>query len=156
MTLQKAIVDRWNNAGLDESINSLWLGSSEGPEHLIKAGGADLKSDGGPKNEKLPRARYVVLDHELLGTTASNKILKAPFFFFIYAKSPTDLATYTESIITAFENSHKLTTDPFEVDEGCIVHLDWVGTQQNTGYGEVLFSEIAFECIYTRPRIKPS
>jgi hypothetical protein len=156
MTMHRAIVDRWNNAGLDESINLLWLGSPEGPEHLIKAGGSDLKSDGGPKNEKLPRARYVVLDQMELYRTSASKIMKAPFFFFLYSKSPADLGTYTEDVISAFENSDKFSENPFEIDEGCIVNLDWVGTQQNTGYGEVLFSEIAFECIYTRPRIKPS
>ena len=154
MTLAKSICERWDFAGLD-SFKNLYEGSTEGPEHMLKAGGSDLKSDGGPKNETLPRARYNVMDHDLVGMTASSKIYKAGFFIFLYSKDITELNTVAEDVVEAFENSHKFAANPFELDEGCITHLDWTGRQDHTRYGEVLFTELLFEIVYTRPRINP-
>lgn len=155
MTLAKAICQRWSDAGLDDSYKQLWEGDPEGPDHMLKAGGADLKSDGGPKNESLPRARYNVMDHELVATTGASKIYKSGFFIFLYSKSITELNSTAEDVIEAFENSHKFTTNPFELDEGCIVNLEFSGRQDHTRYGEVLFTELLFEISYTRPRINP-
>ena len=67
-----------------------------------------------------------------------------------------DLNTFSELVITAFENSHLASTDPFSIDEGCVIHVDWIARQDNVRYGEVKFSELQFEYIYVRPRVRPS
>lgn len=154
MTIAKSICERWDFAGLD-SFKDIYEGCPEGPDHMLKAGGADLKSDGGPKNETLPRARYNVMDHELVATTGASKIYKSGFFIFLYSKSIAELNSTAEDVIEAFENSHKFTTSPFELDEGCVVNLEFAGRQDHTRYGEVLFTELLFEISYTRPRINP-
>jgi hypothetical protein len=154
--MTEPIVERWNATGLNISIKDLWPGCPKGPEDLVQPGASGLKGDGGPDNERLPRARYISLDHEMLEMTASSKVFKVPFFIFLYSKSMADLNTYSEAVIQAFENSHLASADPFSIDEGCVIHLDWVARQNNVMYGEVKFSELQFEYIYVRPRVMPS
>lgn len=155
--MTEPITTRWDNAGLN-SIKTLWPLSVSGPEVMLApgAGSSGLKGDGGPDNETLPRARYVELSHDQIGMTAASKIFKVVFFIFVYSKSISALNGYSDQIIAAFENSHRLTVNPFEIDEGCVTHLDWIARQDNVMYGEVKFTELQFEYVYSRPRVVPS
>ncbi len=156
MSVSKAIKARWNDSSLDSLIKDIWPGSADGPELMVGANSANIKGDGGPNNESMPRARYNVMDSELVEMTASSKVYAQRFFIFLYSKNPADLTTWTDAVIDAFENSHFNTVNPFEMDEGCVIHLDWVAKQDNVSYGDVKFSELLFECVYVVPRVKPS
>lgn len=156
MSLDNAIIDRWNSQNLDSLVKDLWPGSSIGPDEMLKPGSSNMKSDGGPADELLPRARYNTMPAELVEMTAGSKVYGQKFFIFVYAKNMSDLDTYSDLIINTFENAHIAPTDPFSMDEGCVIHLDWVERQDNVRYGEVKFTELLFEVIYVRPRVFPS
>jgi len=156
MTIQNAICDRWDAAGLDESIKDLWPGDVNGPEIMLTSSSDSRKWDGGPDNEQLPRARYCVMDQEVLELTAASRIIKTSFFIFLYSKKLSDLNGYADDVIVAFENSHLATEDPFSLDEGCVLHLDWVARQDNSRYGDVKFTELLLDVIYTMPRNYPA
>lgn len=156
MSINKSITERWFDAGLDGSIAVLAPGDPEGPDHMLKPGSSSMKSDGGPSHQLLPRARYCVLPAELMEMTAGSKVYAQKFFVFLYAKQLSTLNDYAELVITAFENSHIATTDPFSLEEGCVIHLDWTDRQDNVRYADVKFVELLFEVVYVRPRQFPS
>lgn len=157
MSVASAIVARWNAKSLDESIKEIWPGSEDGPEQLALSGSTSkVDGDGGPPKETLPRARFVVMDSEEMEKTASSKLFSQKFFIFMYAKSMDDLNDWCQLVKDAFENSHLSSTDPFSLDEGCVIHLDWVASQGHPRYGDVKFVEIVFECNYVIPRVFPS
>ena len=157
MSIASALVSRWNDRGLDSSIKAIWPGSEDGPEQLALSGSTSkVDGDGGPPKETLPRARFVVMESEEMEKTASSKVFSQKFFIFMYAKSMDDLNDWSQLVKNAFENSHLSSTDPFSLDEGCVIHLDWVGIQSHPRYGDVKFVEIVFDCIYVIPRIFPS
>ncbi len=157
MSVATAIKERWLARGLDSSIKDIWPGSEKGPEDLAtSASNSKIEGDGGKTGETLPRARFVVMESEEMEKTASSKVFSQKFFIFMYARSMDDLNDWSELVKTAFENSHLASTDPFSLDEGCVIHLDWVGIQSHPRYGDVKFVEIVFDCIYVIPRIFPS
>ncbi len=156
MPIGAAIKGRWADRNLDSTIKDIWPGHSDGPELMVGPESANIKGDGGPTKEGLPRARYNTLPSDLMEMTASSKVYAQKFFIFMYSKNPDDLATWTDLVIEAFENSHLASTDPFSIDEGCVIHLDWIAKQDNISYGDVKFSELLFECIYVIPRVMPS
>lgn len=156
MPLSQSIVTRWNDAGLNSSIKDLWPGNPNGPDEMLKAGATNMKADGGPANEVLPRARYSVMNAELVEMTAASKIYNQKFFIFLYSKQMSELNDFAELVMDAFENSQEATVDPFDLEEGCVVHLDWVERQDNVRYGEVKFTELLFDCTWVKPRHFPS
>lgn len=156
MALNFTICERWDSQNLDSVISDLLPGDPEGPDHMLKPGSSNMKSDGGPANQLLPRARYAVMPAELVEMTAGSKVYSQKFFIFLYAKQLSTLNDYAELVITAFENSHIATTDPFSLEEGCVIHVDWADRQDNVRYGEVKFTELLFDVVYVRPRQFPS
>ncbi len=157
MSVASALVERWNAKNLDSQIKEIHSGSEDGPEQLALSGSTSkVDGDGGPTKEPLPRARYVVMESEEMSKTASSKVFSQKFFIFMYAKSMDDLNDWSQLVKTAFENSHLSSSDPFSLDEGCVIHLDWIATQSHPRYGDVKFIELVFDCIYVIPRIFPS
>lgn len=155
ISLFDAACARWDSANLHESISPLRLDKSGGPAGMIEEISSGTSS---PDGETLPRSRFCESPATLEETTSASKTYLQFFILTCYSLDLDDIKTYQDAIISAFENSHRLSTNPFALvaEDGKVNDLDYEEMQKSPGNAEIKYIEIVFRCRYTVPRVKPS
>ncbi len=108
-----AVKSRWDNAGLDVSIATLYVGDEESS----------------PEGASLPRTEYVLLeDREGLRSRGSREI-QQPLRFTVWSTNSRTTRDFLDSIESSFVNSEIATTNVFSVSSsvGKILGVNYVG-----------------------------
>lgn len=108
-----AVKSRWDDAGLDTSIATLYVGDEES----------------NPEGTSLPRAEYILLeDGEGLRSRGTREI-RQPLRFMVWGTNSKTTRGYVDSIESQFVNSEIAATNPLTIASsvGTILGVNYVG-----------------------------
>jgi hypothetical protein len=114
--LMTAVVNRWNNAGLDDSIAALYV-AGEGR-------GANQNKTGTPAGNDLPRAEYTIADPPPTSKTRGGRYITSQITFHVWGTDSLATVGYTKAIRDAFLNSDAAATNPLVMANGQILEVD--------------------------------
>ena len=108
-----AVKSRWDDAGLDVSIATLYVGDEESS----------------PEGESLPRAEYILLQDREGRRSRGTREMFQPLRFNVWGTNSRTTRGFVDSIESSFVNSEIATTNPFSIASsvGTILGVNHVG-----------------------------
>ena len=108
-----AVKSRWDDAGLDVSIATLYVGDDESS----------------PEGTSLPRAEYILLDDSPGRRSRGSREMFQPLRFMVWGTNSRTTRGYVDSIESSFVNSEIAITNPFSIASsvGKILGVNHVG-----------------------------
>lgn len=108
-----AVKSRWDDAGLDVSIATLYVGDEES----------------NPEGVTLPRAEYVLPDDGEGRRSRGTREIFQPLRFMVWGTLSKTVRGYVDSIESAFVNAEDAATNPFSIASsvGKIMGVNYVG-----------------------------
>ena len=125
MSLETALVSRWNATGLNTSIGLLYPGGE--PEALERTGG-DTLAQVIPEGTGFPRCQYLLFPEMLEMKTVDSRIHVAPVRFGIWHDSWAELEAFLDAVDGVFVNAEQAATLPLALsaDEGYVMSVEYL------------------------------
>lgn len=120
--IAKAVFDRWNNAGLDVSIATLYAGA--------KTARSQHNVAGPPAETDLPRAEYSLEPDNVNNVSRGSRIKRQPIRFQVWYRRHKDAGDAVDLIEGAYVNSEQAGTSPLVLPASAGVIL---GVEDDSG-----------------------
>ncbi len=137
LNLATGVFTRWNDAGLDTSIDSLFW------------------ADTAPEGDVLPRAVYDIPSDDEVGLSRGSMVHIARLRFKTWEATPELVAGHNDSIQSDFHNGDKAATNPLTMSGGTVTHCLFKSKTTVEEDPEVYMGVIDFEIQYTEANTVP-